>query len=516
VLSALRALESPGLQLVVRRIRPSSLGTAGVLTGRPAALSLTEVPALAGWPIGDLRRLPVRRQSSRLLPAHPAMPHYKERANQRLVGVGQRGNADRALVLSVQDALRHLHVIGPTGAGKSTLLLGLIYADMTAGHSLVVFDPKGDLVTDVLARVPDERRGDVVVLDPSDHAPVGLNPLASGGDPELVADGLLGTLHELFASAWGPRTQDILHACLLTLAGRDDASLALIPLLLTNLGYRARVIRGLDDPLGVGGFWAQFERQSEAERLAAIGPVSNKLRQILNRSAFRAVVGQLQPRFDLAEVFHQPRIVVVNLAKGLLGPEGSALFGALVWARLWQAAQTQVQVAAERRRPVLVYADEFQEYLRLPVSFTDMLVQARGLGVGLTLAHQHLGQLGTEVRDTVLANAGSRVSFQLLAGDAAVLTKASPDLDAEDLTSLGNYEVYASLRAGGTATGWMSGRTRLPPPASADPLQLRRDSAERYGVPRQETEAALRALLDEPTGAERAPVGAKRRPRSEK
>lgn len=511
VLAALRAMESPGLRLQARRARRLTLGSASAWSARPVALSVVEVPLLAGWPVGEVRHLPVAYQASRWLPAHRAMPAYQEGGGQRLVAVGRRGASERALVLPVADATRHLHVMGPTGVGKSTLLLGLIRADMAAGHSVVLLDPKGDLVTDVLARVPEERQEDVVVLDPTSERPVGLNPLAAEGDPELLADGLLGTFHELFASAWGPRTHDVLSSALLTLARQEQTSVALVPLLLNHPGFRARLSAGLDDPLGVGSFWAQYEAMSEAEQRAAIGPVSNKLRQVLNRSALRAVVGQLTPRFDLAEVFQRPRVVLVSLAKGLLGPEGAALFGALAWARLWQAALAQAGVPASRRRPVLVYADEFQDFLKAPVSFTDLLVQARGLGVGLTLAHQHLGQLGPEVRDAVLANAGSRVAFQLLAADASVLSRTDGQLAPEDLSSLGAHEVYASLRLGGAATGWMWGRTLPPSPPTQDPAELARASAERYGVPRSETEAALRALFEDSADVLPGPVGVKRR-----
>lgn len=513
VLAALRSVESPGLRLVVKPGALRTLGTAGPFTRRPAVVTVAELISLTGWPVGDVRGLPVNRQASRHLPAVRVLPSWQPERPQRLIGVGRAADgSERALVLPVQDGLRHTWVVGPTGAGKSTLLLRLIEADMIAGRSLVVFDPKTDLLTDVLARVPAQRRADVVVLDPSDAVPVGLNPLAAPGGPEVVVDGLLGSLHELFAAHWGPRTQDILHASLLSLARWPGSSLAMVPLLLSQPAFRSRVIQNLNDPLGLGGFWQWYEGLSEAERQAAIGPVLNKLRQLLLRPTLRAVVGQAKPRFDLAEVFSQRRIVLISLASGTLGPEAAALFGSLAWSRLWQATQARALVPPAQRHPITVYGDEFQTYLRTPVSFTDMLVACRGYGVGLVLAHQHLGQLSTEVREAVLGNVGSRVVFQLLARDAEVVAKLGRGLSPEDLTELGLYEVYASLRLGGHDTGWMSGRTLPPSTPRSNPAEIRAASAQRYGVPRTETEAALRAALEpKPRNEPLGPIGVRQR-----
>jgi type IV secretory pathway TraG/TraD family ATPase VirD4 len=140
---------------------------------------------------------------------------------------------ERPLALSLADSLHHVHLVGPTGSGKSTLLLGLITQDMHAGRGVVVVDPKGDLGADVLDRVPADRVGDVVVLDPADEErPVGLNLLAHPGDsPELVVDQVVSIFHELYRDSWGPRTDDILRAALLTLVGVPGMTLAEVPLL---------------------------------------------------------------------------------------------------------------------------------------------------------------------------------------------------------------------------------------------------------------------------------------------
>src|SRR5581483_1804874 len=144
--------------------------------------------------------------------------------------------------------------------------------------------------------------------------------------------------------------------------------------------------------------------------------------------------------------------------------EAAALLGSLVVAQLWQAVQARTALPAEERPLTFAYIDEFQDYLHLPTGVEDVLAQARGLGLGLTLAHQHLGQLPTRIRDAVLANARSRVVFQLAASDArTVARELAPHLSAADLQGLGEYEVVASLSAGARVAAPVTGVT-LPPP----------------------------------------------------
>lgn len=420
---------------------------------------------------------------------------------------------DRTVAISEKDSLQHLHVLGPTGVGKSTLLAHLALSDMEAGRGVVVIDPKGDLVTDLLARVPETRRGDVVVLDPTDPCPVGLNPLAPSdnvqpGDADLAADSVLSVFHDLYADSWGPRTHDILHASLLSLARRGDASLVMVPLLLTNPGFRrsvtARVIK--DDPMGLGSFWAWFEGISDAERAMAIAPLMNKLRPILLRPGLRGVFGQRQPKFAMSDVLTNRKILLVSLAKGTLGSEGAKLLGSLVVAQLWRAALGRVALAAQYRRPVMVVIDEVQDYLRLPGDLGDALAQARGLGVGFTLAHQHLAQLPTGLKAAVSANARSRVYFQLAPDDVRAIAKDG-HLELEDFMSLPAFHAYASLHVDGSNPGWASIRTLPLGRATSDPEAIRRDSADQYGRPLSEVEAEWADLAGDGSDAPQCSFG---------
>jgi hypothetical protein len=491
VVGALSTSAAPGVGWRLHSVRPRQVRDARLPWRLPLRLNAVELAALAAWPVGVTNELPVDRLGSRLVAPSTAIPR-----KGRVIGEASFPGRERPLALSATDSLRHLHALGPTGSGKSTLLLNLIAQDVAASRAVVVIEPKGDLIAEVLQRIPPARIGDVVLLDPTDTArPVGLNPLQlNGRSPELAADQLLGLFHSLYAAHWGPRTHDILGASLLTLARTPGMSLAALPLLLTDAGFRRRILRGVVDPIGLSPFWSTYEAWSEAERAAAIAPVMNKLRPLLLRPELRAIIGQVDGGFDLRRIFTERKILLVNLSKGLLGPETSALLGSLVVALLWQAILGRAAIAPERRHPVFVYVDEFQDYLHLPLDFADALAQARGLGVGFVVAHQHLHQLDPAMRSAVLANAQSRVAFRLPSEDSRAIAAGSA-LDPEDFQSLGAFEAYAQLVASAAVQPWCSLRSLPPSEPSTDAAVVRITSRLAYGRDRAAVEAELQALF---------------------
>ncbi len=203
----------------------------------------------------------------RLLP-----PDHPGRRAAKTLGRSDAGPR-RSVALAVADARHHTHVIGATGSGKSTLLVNLILAEVTAGRGVVVLDPKGDLVTDVLARLPAHAGERLVLLDPAETtAPAALNVLdVTSRDPELVVDQLVGVFHRLYAAYWGPRSEDVLRSACLTLTRRAGTTLAHVPLLLSNPRYRAALTAGLTDPAGLGGFWSWYDGCPRAARLRSSG-----------------------------------------------------------------------------------------------------------------------------------------------------------------------------------------------------------------------------------------------------
>ena len=197
-------------------------------------------------------------------------------------------------------------------------MLLLILADITAGRSVLVLDPKADLINDLLMRIPEKRMGDVVIIDPSDPCPCGFNPLAfkDYGSPSLIADATLSVLKEIFSDCWGIYTQDVLTAALLTLVETDNSTLLWLLPLLTDERFRQKITNKVKDRIALRPFWEQFEALRDTEKRQQISPVLNKLRQLTLRPGLRNILGQAKPKFSLTDLFYKRKIVMIPLNKG--------------------------------------------------------------------------------------------------------------------------------------------------------------------------------------------------------
>jgi hypothetical protein len=265
-----------------------------------------------------------------------------------------------------------------------------------------------------------------------------------------------------------------------------------VPVLLTNHQFRRRLLAGVSDPLVLAPFFAWFDSLSDAERSQVIAPVLNKTRAFLSRTSIRHLLGQAEPRFQLDELFTRASIVIVNLNRGELGQGTAELIGSLLMSQLWQAILRRAAVPAGQRKPVMLVVDEVQDYLRLPVDLGEMLAQARGLGVSLTMAHQHLGQLGTKLRAGLTANARSKVVFRPSHDDAdALAAMLGANLTGTDLQRLGAHEACIRLLHGSAPVAPFSVGTPLLGPAMADVDELRTASLERYGREGRQLDAEL-------------------------
>jgi len=270
-----------------------------------------------------------------------------------------------------------------------------------------------------------------------------------------------------------------------------------VPELLTNPNFRRYVSGHPDLPPSVRSFWQWFDGNlSEGDRVQAIGPVLNKLRAFTMRSSIRLLLGQSQG-VTLSHRFSRRGILLISLAKGKIGSEAANLLGSLFVATLWQVTQARVRLPAHRRHPVFAYLDEFQDIVRLGAedNLADMLAQARGLGLSLTLAHQYLNQLPATVRDATLGTVRTHIAFQLEWDDARALADRFAPLSRDDLSGLNAFEFAMKPCVDGATLPPLTGTTLPLGEPLWDAARVATVSREQFGLSRAAVEAGLRTRL---------------------
>lgn len=401
-------------------------------------------------------------------------------------------------MLEADERRRHLYIVGQTGTGKSTLLLNLVEQDLANGEGVALLDPHGDLAEAVLTRVPRARTNDLVYLNPADLAfPIGFNPLSQVRDDlkAIVADGIVSAFRHVWADSWGHRLDYILTNAVRALLDVPGATLLMLPRLLVDDGFRARIVgQHVADPI-VHSFWVnEYAGYSPSFRTEAIAPIQNKIGKILIAPSLRNMLAQPRSTITLRRLMDESAIVVCNLSKGSLGESTAHLLGALLTTSLAQAALSRADSPPSERPVFHLYADEFQSFAT--DSFALILSEARKYGLTLTLAHQYLNQLPDQLRSAVFGNAGSIVACRSGAEDAAILAAQIGLNNPDALLDLANYSAWAKLLRGGVPTSpipmhlYDAPRERRP-----DAHRLVDTSRRRFGRPRQEVEARIRRFL---------------------
>ncbi len=398
------------------------------------------------------------------------------------------------------DRRRHVYIIGKTGVGKTTLMENMVIDDILSGKGVGVVDPHGDFAEKILRFIPEERINDTIYFNPYDTKnPIGFNPIerVAGEDYHLIASGMMGVFEKIWPDVWSARMQYILNNTLLALLEFPNATLLGVMRILSDKKYRKEIVNNLTDPV-VKNFWVnEFARYAERFEVEAVAAILNKIGQFVTNPLIRNVIGQSHSSLDLRKIMDEGKILIINLSKGRIGEDNSALLGAMIITRLQLAAMSRVNIPNEEdRRDFYLYIDEFQNFST--ESFANILSEARKYRLNLTLAHQYIAQLvgdNTSVRDAIFGNVGTFVLFRVGADDAEFLEREFlPTFDAEDLVNLSKYHTYIRLMIDGVAGRPFSAVTfplRPYPKESFEDLIIE-NTRKNYGIPKEVVDKKIR------------------------
>jgi hypothetical protein len=438
---------------------------------RPYRFSSRELSSLYYPPtLGDIAA--TAQVLSKKAPAPPDVPASKK--DPTVGDVAHTNYRDHELHFGFQraDRRRHLYIMGKSGTGKSCLIQLLVRDDMEKGYGCAVIDPHGDLIDDILRLIPRHRIDDVVLFDPGnpDYAP-SFNPMAPVR-PELklrVAMSFLDSFKRTFGSDWSERMDLVLRYAVLGLVTMPGCNLVSLRKMLSDERFRGDIVRQARDE-SVKRFWLRefTARRKEFEE----GPISrllNRLDELLATETMRHILGQSGNLFNFREFMDNRKIVLLKISKGVLGSENASLLGSMLVWKIYEAAMSRADVAAEDREDFYLYVDEFQNFAT--ESFGEILSEARKYNLSLTFANQYLNQLPKQIRQTIFGNIANLLSFRIGAEDAAtVASEFSPVFSDGDLVNLAIRDFYVKMSINGQVQAPFSGRTKdlIYPPAGED------------------------------------------------
>lgn len=270
--------------------------------------------------------------------------------------IGEDSNTGMPVYLPDASRTKGAYLLGATGSGKSNFLICAISHDIDRGVGVVVLDPKGDLIVDVIDRIPADKRENVVLLDVNDSEyPFALNVFdcADVHDEELVARAAEQVV-ELFKKgwediSWGPRLEDLLRLIAYVLVSNPTCAMTEVPLLLQDPAVRSRLLDLIDDPVCLHFWKEEYGERSGFQQEQHYQSTMNKVRAFLINPIIRRIVGQSHNLIDFRECMDQGKIVLINLAEGRVGRSAVNILGSTIVAQIYNAAMSRSQVRAEGR-----------------------------------------------------------------------------------------------------------------------------------------------------------------------
>ena len=355
--------------------------------------------------------------------------------------------------LSDNDRRRHTYIIGATGMGKSVLLSNIACQDMQAGRGFAFIDPHGDVVEDILSKVPEDRIDDVIYFDPGDiKHPIGMNMFEWETEDQkdfIVQEGI-NMLQSLYDPGnqgfFGPRGQHMFrNAALLLMSDPNGATFIDIPRCFIDPEFVKSKLQYVTDK-SVYDYWTKEFPASQKSNDAGevITWFASKWGPFLSNTMMKNILGQVHSGFNIRDIMDNKKILLVNLSKGKMGEVNSKLLGMIFVMKFQTAAMSRVDTPESERNDFCLFVDEFQNFAT--ESFESILSEARKFRLNLIVANQFMTQLTDKIREGILGNVGTIICGRIGITDAQIMEKAfMPTFNAEDLHNQPNHHAISQV-----------------------------------------------------------------------
>jgi hypothetical protein len=374
--------------------------------------------------------------------------HTQVEEHMNILGISDFRSISVPVGFLDEDRVKHTYIIGKTWTGKSKYIVSMIVNDIKSGKGMCVIDPHGDLVDEALQFVPESRKQDVIIFDPSDEEfPFCLNPLdiKSTESKQILAKWFIDIFKKFFWANWNAMLEHVLRMIFLALLDKPNATMFDIIRALTDKDFRYEMIENIEDDV-VRNFWTnEFAGRSQQFNTQAIMPILNKVGQILSIDVLKNIFASKENKLDFRTAMDEGKLIFIKLSKGKLQEEIMGFLGAMFITKIYQTAMGRAGTDKSDRRKFFLYVDEFQNFAT--ETFNEILSEARKYGLGMTVAHQFVKQIPADISDALFGNVGTLISFRISAEDAGYMKQHfAPFLEGYDLENLNQRELYCKTQ----------------------------------------------------------------------
>lgn len=391
-------------------------------------------------------------------PPPPNLPIYGQINPKKITFIGKTNYIssleERKFIFGIKrsDRKNHVNIVGKSGVGKSKMLEVMIRQDIFYNYGLCLFDFDGDVVSNLLDFVPENKINNVVLIDFSNKdKKILFNPLKDI-DPNFKHQ-FVGGLIEIFKTQfgenwnWTPRMEHLFRFSLLLLLEYPEATLKDMIFILNDKNFREKIIYQSGDKLDdlVKNFWLNdFEKLSQFKNFndEVIIPLVNKISSLLFNPFLNNILNNKNNKINFNDFINSNKIVLINLASQLLGKNEAAFLGLILLLKVKEVGFSRFQNT--NLNDFYIYIDDF--YIMNNKLFEDFIINSKKYGFCLNLSYKQISQFDQNIRNAILNTIGTNIIFRITNEDAHIFkTEMSPIFDVKDMINLGNEEFYIKM-----------------------------------------------------------------------
>ena len=373
------------------------------------------------------------------------------------LGVAESQGIRKSVYLEMESKFRHIYSLGGSGSGKTVTMNNVILQDIKMGNGVCFVDPHGEGVDDILRRMPEERIKDVIVFSPSmTDRPLGLNLLETNPNKPEEKTLAINTLFEIWDKLYdlkktgGPMFENYMKNSMRLVMAHPESGCTIleIPKVLVDEDFRSFKLAMCDEQ-EVVDFWEKeaVKAGGDASLENMVPYITSKLAPFIQNDFLRPMIGQQKSVINFREAMDNRKIILLSLSKGLIGKTSAYLLGMLMVGGLLNSGMGRADgmkyntdgtfepTIPENRPPFFVYIDEMQNFLFDAIP--EALEEIRKYKVGFYLAHQFVKQVVTDgserIKDSLMANCGTKLIFRCGADDAKYLETEFAPLSVQDI-----------------------------------------------------------------------------------